>query len=315
MNNREIRIERANAPSFTFQNLELTLLVRPHDTGGRLAIQKVMTLSRTTLGPIRFNESDVTLFVVDGEIELRYGNQRKWLRRHATAFIPRGNGFEMTCSPACRFIQAFSPGIVQDAFYDLARVGVNPLFSDEGKQELRIWGVEHHQGTDESKGKNNSETEPIMLTDSEEGERYWMAGDEYTIKINGSQTSNRFCLVHFLIPPGGGPIPHIHLNDEEVFHVLTGEVQFYANGSLASGHTGDTAILPRGIPHAFRNSSSQHSEFLTFVTPSGFDDFVRSVGKPAIGTASPPTPDAEEIERLFGAAFRFGVKLLPEISW
>jgi mannose-6-phosphate isomerase-like protein (cupin superfamily) len=33
-----------------------------------------------------------------------------------------------------------------------------------------------------------------------------------------------------ITPPGGGPPPHYHLNEDETFHVLEGRIAFLLNG-------------------------------------------------------------------------------------
>jgi hypothetical protein len=43
-----------------------------------------------------------------------------------------------------------------------------------------------------------------------EGRSLWVVGDRYTIKATGEETGGAFALVEALVPPGGGPPPHIH---------------------------------------------------------------------------------------------------------
>ena len=49
-----------------------------------------------------------------------------------------------------------------------------------------------------------------------------VAGDTYTILLNGADTGGRYCLIDMHVPPGGGPPPHRH-DFEEMFSVLDGE--------------------------------------------------------------------------------------------
>jgi quercetin dioxygenase-like cupin family protein len=105
--------------------------------------------------------------------------------------------------------------------------------------------------------------EAPFVVRADEGERWRLAGDTYTIKVPGERTNNRFCLVHFDIPPGGGPKPHVHTRDEEIFHILEGEPSFYADGDVVQGKAGQTVVLPRNIPHCFANRTSERCAFLT----------------------------------------------------
>ena len=57
-----------------------------------------------------------------------------------------------------------------------------------------------------------------------EGETVWLLGDTYTLKISGEQTGGAFTLLEAVVPLGGGPPPHIHHLEDEVFVILEGEL-------------------------------------------------------------------------------------------
>jgi len=42
------------------------------------------------------------------------------------------------------------------------------------------------------------------------GRSVWVVGDRYTLKVSGEETGGAFALLEALVPPGGGPPPHIH---------------------------------------------------------------------------------------------------------
>ena len=122
-------------------------------------------------------------------------------------------------------------------------------------------------------------------------------------------------MVHFLVPPGGGPVPHVHLRDEEVFFIASGKSSFWSDGAILEGEAGDAAVLPRQIIHAFRNRSDEPTEFITVCTPAGFDEFVRRSGQPARAGEQPPAPDDAEKKRLVENSTAFGVDMHPEVTW
>ncbi len=315
MKNREIRIERNGANQHDLEDIIVSFLVHPRDTGGKLSIAKLDARREVTINPVFRKNEDALIYVCEGDVEIRLSSHVEKLSRRDLAFIPRGRGYGIQMAPSTTALFAFSPGGVELPMKELAESGFNPFGLAEADKELLVWDVfPFAPAQDEPHSLESTAEVPIFIA-SDEGEKYWLAGDEYTIKLSGSQTQGRFCVVQFLIPPGGGPVPHIHLRDEEVFHILSGEASFYANGEVVSGSVGDTAILPRGIAHAFRNASSKASEFLTFVAPAGFDDFVRTAGVTAVPGLAPPSRNEAERERLMAASQRFGVKLLPEIQW
>ena len=97
--------------------------------------------------------------------------------------------------------------------------------------------------------------------------------------------------------------------------MLDGEVTLYADGDTVLAHPGDVVVLPRDVPHGFKNRSGQNAEMLAIVNPSGFDRMIAEVGRPAVpGLPTPPLDDAEK-ERLRQIAPKYGVEVRPDIDF
>lgn len=79
-------------------------------------------------------------------------------------------------------------------------------------------------------------------------------GEEVTILLNGEQTGGRLTMWLETTPPGGGPPPHFHINDDETFHVLEGRVAFFQNSQWQEVGPGGSAFVPRGQLHTFASS-------------------------------------------------------------
>ena len=58
-----------------------------------------------------------------------------------------------------------------------------------------------------------------------EGPTTWFAGDTYTIKASRESTNGSLGLVDATVPPGGGPIAHIHTRTDEAFYILSGQLE------------------------------------------------------------------------------------------
>ena len=43
-----------------------------------------------------------------------------------------------------------------------------------------------------------------------EGRSFWVVGDLYTILAAGEDTGGAYALIHAVVPPQGGPPPHLH---------------------------------------------------------------------------------------------------------
>jgi quercetin dioxygenase-like cupin family protein len=120
-------------------------------------------------------------------------------------------------------------------------------------------------------------------------------GEEVTILLEGEQTSGKLTMWTEVTPPGGGPPPHYHLNEDETFHVLEGRVAFLSNGEWHEVGPGGAAHKPRGLVHTFRNAGDQPSRMLIMTTPSGFEKFF---ARCAEEFAKPGGPDMSRIAKI-----------------
>jgi uncharacterized cupin superfamily protein len=82
------------------------------------------------------------------------------------------------------------------------------------------------------------------------------------------------------VPPGGGfPFAHLHNQYEEVFYVLEGEVEYRLRDEWAAAGTGSTICVPRGVVHAFRNSSGRLARHLVVHASPAALELIELVGR------------------------------------
>jgi quercetin dioxygenase-like cupin family protein len=117
-------------------------------------------------------------------------------------------------------------------------------------------------------------------------------GLELRILLDGERTGGALAMWTEITPPGGGPPPHYHLNEDEILHVIEGRVAFFLNGEWNEAGPGGTAFLPRGIVHTFKNVGDQPSRMLNMTMPSGFEKFF---ARCADEFAKPGEPDMSRI--------------------
>ena len=147
-----------------------------------------------------------------------------------------------------------------------------------------------------------------MLADVKESERlrFGPGGGLYKIVATAAETANTIFAFEAFEPPGGGPPLHTHANEEEFFLVLEGEISFYIGGLVKQAAAGQSAFVPRGVPHCFKNCSQRDARLLILFTPGNIEGFF-DFGK---------TPDgirpAENVllERLSDYGSRFGLEVL-----
>jgi quercetin dioxygenase-like cupin family protein len=111
---------------------------------------------------------------------------------------------------------------------------------------------------------------------------------------------------------GDSPPYHVHHTEDEVFHLIEGELDVCIDGETRRALPGETHLLPKGVPHTYR-VVSERARWLVVTTEGDFERFVREVARPAEAAelpppAAPPTP--EEQQALRELALRHGIELL-----
>ena len=138
-----------------------------------------------------------------------------------------------------------------------------------------------------------------------------VVGDVYRFLATGEDTNGKYALWEAIVPPGGGPPPHVHSREEEGFYVLEGEVTFTVNGERVVAKAGTFANMPVGTPHSFKNESGRPARMLISVAPAGLERMFAEVGVPlAEGATSALPPTKEEIDRLLAVAPNYGSEIL-----
>lgn len=138
-----------------------------------------------------------------------------------------------------------------------------------------------------------------------------IVGDIYRFLATGAETGGAYASFEALVPPGGGPPPHVHTREAESFYVVEGELTFRAGDETVRAGAGTFVHLPSGLAHAFKNESGEQARVIITVTPAGLEEMFFEVGTElAEGTTTALPPTHEEIERLLAAAPRYGIQIL-----
>ncbi len=150
----------------------------------------------------------------------------------------------------------------------------------------------------------------LTLSKPSKGRTVAVVGDVYRFLATGEDTNGKYALWEAVVPPGGGPPPHVHSREEEGFYVLEGEVTFTVSGERLVAGPGTFANMPVGTPHSFKNEGDRPARMLISVAPAGLEKMFFEVGVPlAEGATTALPPSHEEIERLLAAAPRYGVEI------
>ena len=148
-----------------------------------------------------------------------------------------------------------------------------------------------------------SDAKPVVLGE-QDGELLWFGGGLLTFKVTSEQSGGAFLFLEDVAKRGKTTPLHVHLDEDETFYVLEGELLLHIDGQEITAGPGAVASIPRGTPHAFLVTSEQ-ARWLAFVTPgTTIEAFMRDAGDPAPGRVAPPP--GIDIERIKAAGERTG---------
>lgn len=136
-----------------------------------------------------------------------------------------------------------------------------------------------------------------ILTDAGGGFTFTMLGASMRLIASATGTGGRYTVIEQITPPGWGPPRHIHSSEDEIFYILDGSYELHVGDERRVVSAGASAILPRNIPHGFRNVASTSSRMVFVVAPSGLEEYFLAVAK---CSPAPSPPQLVELARPFG---------------
>ena len=143
-------------------------------------------------------------------------------------------------------------------------------------------------------------------------EYLWFLETLVCVHVSHRDGGDRISVLEHAARRGDSPPLHVHVNEDEVFHILEGEFRFQIGTEERSGHAGDTVLAPKGVRHTYRVESTS-GRWLTVTTHGEFEEFVRALSRNAATKELPPIggpPNQEAIEALTGMAKRFGIEIV-----
>jgi quercetin dioxygenase-like cupin family protein len=148
-----------------------------------------------------------------------------------------------------------------------------------------------------------------IIRNAGEGRTIAVVGDVYRFLATSDDTNGRYALWEALVPPVGGPPPHVHSREEEGSYILEGEIAFTINGERVVAMAGMFANMPVGTPHGFKNESNKPAKMLISVAFAGLEKMFEVDVLLAKGAATALSPTKEEIERLLAIASKYGIEI------
>jgi quercetin dioxygenase-like cupin family protein len=153
----------------------------------------------------------------------------------------------------------------------------------------------------------------VLHRPSATGRAFWGPGDHYTFLVTGEESGGAYFAMEALVPPGGGPPPHIHTREDETFYVLEGDLEFVLGERTIVAGPGDFVNVPRGTVHRFQNTGTETARIILTFTPAGIEHWFEETLERAPNEArAEDVPDnIEEVAARYDAAApRYGIEFV-----
>lgn len=144
-------------------------------------------------------------------------------------------------------------------------------------------------------------------------EYLWFLDTLVSIRVSEREGSDGISVLEHTAPFGDSPPLHLHRTEDEIFHVLEGELRLLVGQEERRLQPGEIFLAPKGVAHTYRVESSRGGRWLTVTSKGDFERFIRAMSRVAERAELPqragaPTPEA--IDALTTAAKQFGIELV-----
>lgn len=125
-----------------------------------------------------------------------------------------------------------------------------------------------------------------------------LKGEASRCFLTGEQTGGLFSLTESVLQPGTEQAPlHVHSREDETFYVIEGKITAIVGGHQRDLGPGESAWLPRGIPHRIHTTGDQPVRVLILITPAGLEKFFEEIDAMNAAGALDPTAMARTAEK------------------
>ena len=122
-------------------------------------------------------------------------------------------------------------------------------------------------------------------------------------RVSSENAAGQYCAFDFVAAPGAGIALHVHAREDELYYILEGALEIRCGEKTYTAGAGSVAMLPRDIPHAFRNPGPGPCRVLNVFIPGGFDAFVEELSQMA-------PEDAEDNAKRNLIRKKYGIEML-----
>lgn len=143
----------------------------------------------------------------------------------------------------------------------------------------------------------------IQIIEAGQGPKLSVLGDDQFIKVSAAETCGGCSIIEQISQPGSHVPLHVHTREDEVFHVLEGEVRLDLGGTTQHVSADTTIFLPRRVPHGFAVEGNRPARLLIIATPGGIEEMFSELDR------LPPGP--RDLRAVSAICERYGIRFVP----
>ncbi|MDB5327031.1 MAG: cupin 2, conserved barrel, partial [Phycisphaerales bacterium] len=277
-----------------------TPLLGRDQTGGRFGI----SINRSQPGdgppPHLHRNDDEGFYILEGEMTFLYGDRLLIAGPGTFVWGPRNvvHSFKCTSATPAETVLIVTP----TAFFDFAATLSKPAdrFEDVpeiGQEDIaKLLAVAPEYGIEM---RFDYPMPAVIGNAAGASKQLWVMGEHVSYLATSEQTAGQFTVVEIRTAPGGGPPPHVHTVQDEVFYIVEGRHEVLLDGRTDIAGPGDLVFIPHGTRHRYSNIGDQPGKMLSIHTPGGFQKFfdecgVDAANHPTAPQMPPPPPEAIE---------------------
>lgn len=129
-----------------------------------------------------------------------------------------------------------------------------------------------------------------------------------TVRISSRQMDGAYCVCEMTTMPGDGVPWHVHDRDEEFYYILEGAYEMQAGDERFTAEAGSIVVIPRDVPHQFRNAGDKPARALMIFRPGGFDELLGEM-REATATGTVDEKQRQAIRTKWGIHFEADPRL------
>ena len=87
----------------------------------------------------------------------------------------------------------------------------------------------------------------------------WFLDTQVEFRVSNSDGADGLTAIESLARRGDSPPYHVHHTEDEVLHLMDGELIVMVDGDLRRVQAGQTCLLPKGVPHTYQRGVGHRS--------------------------------------------------------